>query len=157
MRWMVWLGAAASAAFGIGCLVLLFVLRLSLFERVTFLFVAGAAPFLGRDHLRQLLHSKPALRLDSHGVQGAFGQVVWGSVARISVETKWDSAGYLQPKLILHLRHPVRPSRPARSLWASEWIYAEGHVTSHEVQLQLWRSSKGVRADLRRFYEGPID
>jgi hypothetical protein len=73
------------------------------------------------------------------------------------VGTRWDWAGYLQPKLILHLRHRARPAPPTRHLWTSAWIYRRGRLSGDEVQLQVWGRKKRMKDDLTRFYQGPVE
>jgi len=85
------------------------------------------------------------------------GVSLGANVERISVGTRWDSAGFFQPKLILHLHHRVRPAPSTRRLWASDWIYGAGRVRGDEVQLQLWARQKRVKNDLTRFYKGTIE
>jgi hypothetical protein len=157
IRWMSWLAVVFCVGFGAAAVVLLFVAHLSLYERLLFLGAATVIPFSAREILRELRRPKPALRLDHGGVEGAFGRIPWHNIERISVGARWDWPGYFQPKLILHLRHRVRPASRTRRLWASDWIYSGGRVRGDEVQLQLWGRKKRVKNDLSRFYRGPIE
>jgi hypothetical protein len=157
IRWLTWLAAAFAVAFGAGVVVGLLVAQLSVYQRVLFLVSAALIPFVARELFRELRRPKPALRLDHGGIEGAFGRISWHNVERISVGTRWDWPGYLQPRLILHLYHRVRPAPASRRVWASDWIYSVGSVHGDEVQLQLWGRQKRVKSELSRFYKGPIE
>lgn len=108
IRWMSWLAAAFCLGFGVAVVVLLLVAHLSLYERILFLGAAAVIPFTARELLRELRHPKPSLRLDHGGLEGSFGRIPWHNVERISIGTRWDWAGYFQPKVILHLHHRAR-------------------------------------------------
>jgi hypothetical protein len=157
IRWMSWLAAVVCVGFGAAAVVLLLVAHLGLYQRILFLAAAGGIPFTARELLRELRHPTPALRLDHGGVEGAFGHIPWHNVERISVGARWDWTGYLQPKLILHLRHPMRPRSRTRRAWASDWVYSRGRIRGDEIQLQLWGRRKRVTNDLARFYLGSIE
>jgi len=157
IRWLTWLAAAFCVGLGAAVVVLLLVAHLSVYQRILFLLTAAVIPFTARELHRELRHPKPAVRLDHGGVEGAFGRIAWRNVERISVGTRWDWAGFFQPKLILHLHHRVRPAPSTRRLWASDWIYGAGRVRGDEVQLQLWARQKRVKNDLTRFYKGTIE
>jgi hypothetical protein len=150
IRWMSWLAAAFCLGLGVGVVVLLLVAHLSLYDRILFLVSAAVIPFTARELLRELRRPKPALRLDHGGLEGSFGRIPWHNVERISIGTRWDWAGYFQPKVILHLHHRARPASRTRHAWASDWVYSRGRVRGNEVQLQLWCRKKRVKNELSR-------
>jgi hypothetical protein len=81
------------------------------------------------------------------------------NVERVSVAARWDWPGYCyyQPKLILHLRHRMRPDRRTRHIWASDWIYSGGRVRGDESTAPAVGRKKRVRNELSSFYRGPIE
>jgi hypothetical protein len=88
MPWTTWLGVAVCVVFSAGASLALDALTATTVTEVL-LWLGPVASALGVVvGVRQLRDPKPALVLDSHGVEGAFGRVAWGNVLAISIGPK---------------------------------------------------------------------
>jgi len=152
---MTWLAAFFCIAFVVAAVAALFFAHLNVVERVIFIVAACAMPLVTREVMGDIRQPKPGLRLDSRGVEGAFGRIRWEHVRRISISVRFESPGWFKPYVILHLSRAVQLAR-APGPWVSDWLYRSG-VHGTEIRLQLWGRKSTVRRDLARFYEGPIE
>jgi hypothetical protein len=155
IRWMTWASATICATF-IGGTAAALIYATTGTAVVVLLWIGLVTSILGAfPIIRQLRDPRPALRLDAHGAEGAFGKLAWGNVRSISIEPRWDSTYvWAKPVVVFHLAHGIRPT-PSEGKWASDLMFRT-KTTASEIRLRLWRRRSTVEHDVSQFYRGPI-